>query len=163
MAPTAYTRSMPAQFWPELAMAPHKMPRAARSTSASSSTTAASLPPSSSPAGINRAAAAAATLRPVRTLPVKTTASTPASMSAAPTSPPPCTMTTRSGPSASCAAASINAAQRGVNSDGFMTTPLPASSAGNSVRSGMATGKFHGVIRPMTPRGTRSITARLPG
>ena len=41
----------------------------------------------------------------------------------------------------------------GASSDGFSTTPLPASRAGKIFHDGMATGKFQGVIIPTTPTG----------
>ena len=44
-------------------------------------------------------------------------------------------------------------AHHGASSDGFSTTPLPASRAGKIFHDGMATGKFHGVIIPTTPTG----------
>ena len=42
-----------------------------------------------------------------------------------------------------------------------MTTPLPASSAGKIFHDGMATGKFHGVMRPTTPTGWRVVQQSL--
>jgi hypothetical protein len=42
-----------------------------------------------------------------------------------------------------------------VSSAGLSTIALPATSAGNSFQLGIATGKFHGVIRPTTPIGSR--------
>src|SRR5215471_6241904 len=42
-----------------------------------------------------------------------------------------------------------------------MTTPFPASRAGNTFQAGMATGKFHGVIRPTTPTGWRVVQHSL--
>ena len=36
---------------------------------------------------------------------------------------------------------------------------LPYTSAGESFQSGIATGKFQGVIRPATPRGRRLVTS----
>ena len=38
---------------------------------------------------------------------------------------------------------------------GFSTTVLPYASAGAAFHSGIANGKFHGVISPATPRGRR--------
>ena len=51
--------------------------------------------------------------------------------------------------------------QRGASSEGLMTTPLPARRAGNTFHAGMATGKFHGVMRPTTPMGWRDVHASL--
>jgi hypothetical protein len=42
-----------------------------------------------------------------------------------------------------------------------MTQVLPATSAGKSFQLGMAMGKFHGVIRPTTPSGMRTLMANL--
>ena len=47
----------------------------------------------------------------------------------------------------------------GASSDGFITTPLPASSAGKIFQLGMAIGKFQGVIIPTTPTGIRVVHA----
>ena len=49
----------------------------------------------------------------------------------------------------------------GASSEGFRTTPLPASRAGKIFHDGMATGKFHGVIIPTTPTGWRVVQASL--
>ena len=49
----------------------------------------------------------------------------------------------------------------GASSDGFITTPLPASSAGKIFQLGMAIGKFQGVIIPTTPTGIRVVHASL--
>ena len=45
---------------------------------------------------------------------------------------------------------------------GLKTTPLPAASAGPSLREGMFSGKFHGVIAATTPTGARRVITRLP-
>src|SRR6516164_5665112 len=44
-----------------------------------------------------------------------------------------------------------------VNSAGFHTTVLPQTSAGAIFQTGIATGKFQGVIRPTTPSGCRMV------
>ena len=44
-----------------------------------------------------------------------------------------------------------------------MTQVLPATSAGKSFQLGMAMGKFHGVMRPTTPTGMRTLMANLSG
>ena len=41
-----------------------------------------------------------------------------------------------------------------VNSDGLMTTVLPAASAGASFHDSSSSGEFHGVIMPTTPSGS---------
>ena len=47
--------------------------------------------------------------------------------------------------------------------DGFRTTALPKASAGAAFHSGMATGKFQGVMSPATPRGRRRASSRAAG
>ena len=49
----------------------------------------------------------------------------------------------------------------GVSSAGFSTTVLPQTSAGASFHDGIAIGKFHGVIAPTTPTGTRTDMLNL--
>ena len=44
----------------------------------------------------------------------------------------------------------------GVSVAGLKTTVLPATSAGAIFQDGIAIGKFHGVITPMTPIGIRT-------
>ncbi len=44
-----------------------------------------------------------------------------------------------------------------------MTTVLPYASAGAIFHAGIAIGKFHGVMRPMTPSGSRVISTSTPG
>ena len=160
---STYTRSTDAQFWPAFIMAPQTMPLAARSRLASASTIAASLPPSSREHGMSFSAHACATLRPVATLPVKTTRSTSASHSAAPASPPPCTRPTTPSGTRPFSSSTTRSPDFGVTSLGLKTTALPASSAGTIVRSGSANGKFHGMMTATTPRGSRSIVPSLPG
>ena len=107
--------------------------------------------------------AAAATLRPVGTDPVNDTAPTPAcTASAAAGSGPPCTTCTRSaGMPASTHASTKATPHAGASSDGFITTPFPASSAGKIFQLGIAIGKFQGVIIPTTPTGIRVVHAIL--
>ena len=49
----------------------------------------------------------------------------------------------------------------GVSDAGLMTTVLPQISAAMPFHAGMAIGKFHGVIRPATPRGMRTAMLNL--
>ena len=44
----------------------------------------------------------------------------------------------------------------GVSGEGLSTTALPSASAGATTRMPRMSGKFHGVIAPTTPTGTRS-------
>ena len=46
---------------------------------------------------------------------------------------------------------------------GLKTTVLPATSAGAIFHDGIAIGKFHGVITPMTPIGIRTLIWNLSG
>ena len=48
-----------------------------------------------------------------------------------------------------------------MSSAGFKTTVFPQMSAGMSFQDGIATGKFHGVIAPTTPIGTRMLMFHL--
>ena len=43
------------------------------------------------------------------------------------------------------------------------TTQLPNASAGAIFHAGIAIGKFHGVIMPTTPTGSRVISTSMPG
>ena len=45
---------------------------------------------------------------------------------------------------------------------GVQTTVLPEASAGAISSAGMVYGQFHGVMTPMTPRGRRRSSTRLP-
>ena len=51
--------------------------------------------------------------------------------------------------------------ESGVSVAGLMTQVLPETSAGKSFQLGMAMGKFHGVMRPTTPTGMRTLMANL--
>ena len=44
-----------------------------------------------------------------------------------------------------------------------MTTVFPQTRAGIIFQVGMAMGKFHGVMRPQTPRGSRTVIPNLLG
>jgi hypothetical protein len=58
---------------------------------------------------------------------------------------------------ASAAALAISRVSAGACDAGLITTAFPAMSAGASFQAGIATGKFQGVIRPTTPRGSRVV------
>lgn len=51
----------------------------------------------------------------------------------------------------------------GVSLGGLMTTEQPAASAGAILRVIMAAGKFHGVIIPQTPMGSRIVMTVVLG
>ena len=53
--------------------------------------------------------------------------------------------------------------ESGVSSAGLMTTVFPQISAGMIFHDGIAIGKFHGVIIPTTPSGSRTDIANLLG
>ncbi len=48
------------------------------------------------------------------------------------------------------------------DSAGLSTTVLPNASAGAAFHSGIATGKFHGVMSATTPSGRRSVNCNEP-
>ena len=50
----------------------------------------------------------------------------------------------------------------GVSSAGLRTTVLPAASAGASFHDAIASGKFHGVMSPTTPSGSRTVKPSPP-
>src|SRR5262249_24105819 len=92
--------------------------------------------------------------RPTPVEPVKETTSA-SSTTAWPASPPP--VTTLKTPSGRCLPriSSSSSAQATASLDGLSTTLLPYASAGAAFHNGIANGKFHGVMRPATPRGRR--------
>ena len=49
---------------------------------------------------------------------------------------------------------------RGASYPSLRTSVLPYISAGASFHTGIAIGKFHGVMRPTTPSGRRSVNSR---
>src|ERR1700693_2088318 len=65
-------------------------------------------------------------------------------------------LTTPSGNPASCNSSPSRSAESGVCSAGFSTTVHPAASAGPSFHAAMSSGKFHGMICPTTPTGSRT-------
>ena len=60
-------------------------------------------------------------------------------------------------------ACSLTSAESGVASAGFATTVHPAASAAPILRVSIAYGKFHGVISPAGPTGSRITTMRWAG
>ena len=95
---------------------------------------------------------ASAIRRPVATLPVKKTFAGPASMIAAPSSPPPCRICTRPfGKPARSISSPTSAPVAGVSSEGFSSTAFPATRAGINSVIGIAKGKFQGEIIATTP------------
>ena len=113
-------------------------------------------PPSSSVKGINAATAPSAILRPVAVDPVKAIlAIRPDRTSASPASAPvPLTMFSTPAGSRSPISSISTMIAAGVCSAGFITTQLPAASAGASFQAAIRIEKFHGMIWPTTPSGS---------
>ena len=128
--------------------------------SASSNTMLGLLPPSSSETFLRFPAAACTISFPTSVEPVKAILSTSlCAASAAPAvSPKPVTtFTTPSGRPASAMSSARRSAVSGVCSAGLRTTQLPVASAGPSFQAAISSGKFHGMIWPHTPTGSRSV------
>ena len=119
------------------------------------------LPPSSRVSFFRLLAPAACTISlPTSVDPVNATLSTSICMArAAPAvSPKPdTTLTTPSGTPASAMSSASRSAVSGVCSAGLSTTVQPAASAGPSFHAAISSGKFHGMICPTTPTGSRSV------
>ena len=77
--------------------------------------------------------------------------------------PPVTTLNTPAGRPASSKASASMITDSGVSEAGLMTTVFPQISAAMLFHAGMAIGKFHGVIRPATPRGMRTAMLNLLG
>ncbi len=75
---------------------------------------------------------------------------------------PDTTFTTPAGMPASSAIRSNSSAVSGVSSAGFSTSVLPAASAGAIFQAAIVSGKFHGVISPTTPSGSRKVMSTPP-
>ena len=128
--------------------------------SASANTTFGDLPPSSSVTFFRLPVAAPMMRLPTAVEPVKAILST--SGCAARASPaigpgPGTTLTTPSGKPASMTSSPRRSAVSGVCSAGLNTTVLPPARAGPSFQAAMSSGKFHGMICPTTPNGSRSV------
>ncbi len=119
----------------------------------------ADLPPSSSVTRFSARPALAPISRPTAVEPVNASLSTPGwSTSAAPVAPSPVTtLTTPDGKPASSASSPSRSAVSGVCSAGLRTVVQPAASAGPSFQAAISSGKFHGMIWPQTPTGSRRV------
>ena len=118
------------------------------------------LPPSSRVTRLNVPAAFFMMIRPTSVDPVNATLSTPGCLTRASpaVSPKPGTMLmTPAGKPASMANSPMRRQLRGVCSAGFMTMVQPAASAGPHFHETMSIGKFHGMICPTTPTGSRRV------
>ena len=65
-------------------------------------------------------------------------------------------LTTPAGTPASVSSSVKRCPSAGVSVAGLKTTVFPATSAGAIFQDGIAIGKFHGVMTPMTPIGMRT-------
>src|SRR5947209_17044943 len=130
------------------------------SASASSKTTTGDLPPSSTDERLSVGAPAAMIVCPVVVSPVKQMRLTPGwEDSGAPAvSPNPCTtLNTPVGTPASSSTEASRVVVNGDHSAGLSTTVLPAASAGAIRHVDSMSGAFHGMIRPATPTGLRTV------
>ena len=94
--------------------------------------------------------------RPTGVEPVNAILSTCAATSASPVRPSPVTMlSTPGGRPASRDSSANSSAVSEVYSAGFSTTVLPIASAGATFQASIKSGKFHGMIAPQTPSGSR--------
>ena len=153
------------QSWPELPNTALGAAAAAFSRSASAKTTLADLPPSSSVTRLIVSAARAAIRRPTDVEPVNATLATSgcSTMRSPTTRPlPTTTLKTPSGTPAATTIFSSSTAVSGVSSAGLSTIVLPAASAGPTFHEAIASGKFQGVIRPITPSGSRNVKSTPP-
>ncbi len=108
----------------------------------------------------------AAMARPVPTDPVKLIAVTSGWLTITSPTTEPRPMTRLNTPAGNPARARISAiahAHPGTRSAGLHTTVLPYASAGAIFHAGIAIGKFHGVMSPMTPSGSRVTSTSTPG
>ena len=160
------TRLVAVHFCPVDSMAPAMVTSTALSRSASLRTTTGFLPPISSWNLIPRSAHCAASFEPTALEPVKLMAlMCGLSARVGPICEPrPTTRFKTPGgrPALSSTSARCQAVS-GVSSAGLKTTVLPKARAGATFQVGMATGKFHGVMRATGPSGTRSAKRKVLG
>ena len=152
------------QRCPDDPNAPQSAPSTASGTSASSRTTIAFFPPSSRPSRFNVFPQYSAICRPAVVEPVKEMPATRGSLtSGSPASAalPVTKFSTPPGRPASSRISTSLVAMIGVSDAGLNTTVFPAISAGKIFQVGMARGKFQGVMQPMTPSGSRRVSAAL--
>jgi len=148
------------QVWPWLKKIALAAPGIAFDRSASFRMMFGDLPPSSRVSFFRSLAAALTISLPTSVEPVKATLSTPGWLaSGAPVvSPKPVTtFSTPFGRPASWISSARRSAVSGVSSAGFSTTVQPQASAGASFHAAIRIGKFHGMIWPTTPIGSRLV------
>ena len=118
------------------------------------------MPPSSNEVFFSIGPVIPAMRQPTALLPVKLIALVPGCCTMASPTVGPRPLTTFSTPSGkpiSAASAASMVAVRGVTSEGFATTVLPAASAGAIFQVNRYSGRFHGLMQPTTPSGGRSV------
>src|SRR5690606_9830049 len=145
---------------PALKQIPACSPRTAATRSASGNTTLGDLPPSSSDTRFSEAAASRMIVLPTAVDPVNAILSTPGCRTSAAPAVSPNPGTTFSTPGGKPTSAARNASSRavsGVCSAGFSTMVFPHASAGATFHAAMSSGKFHGMMAPTTPTGSRSV------
>ena len=148
------------QHWPWLKKMALAAPATAASGSASAKTTFGLLPPNSRVTFFRLPVAACTISFPTSVEPVKAILSTSswAANGAPAVSPNPVTtLTTPSGTPASAISRASKRADNGVCSAGLSTTQLPVARAGPSFQAAIRRGKFHGMIWPTTPMGSRRV------
>ena len=135
-------------------------PLAATLGSTSSSTITGDLPPSSSETRAMLSMAALPISLPTAVEPVKAILSTPGCAASAAPAVGPVPVITFSAPlgnPASSAHSARRSAVSGVSSAGFNTMLQPVASAGPTFHTVIISGKFHGMMAPTTPTGSRRV------
>ena len=153
----------PAQHtWPWLNQIASTTPSTTLSRSASGKTMNGDFPPSSSESFLPLPAVAARMSRPTSVDPVNAILSTSGwATSASPARPSPVMMlTTPAGSPISSQSSAKRSAVSEVNSAGLSTTVFPMAIAGAIFHASISSGKFHGMIWPITPTGTRPGSSR---
>ena len=119
-------------------------------------------PPSSSDSFLPLPAVAVRMRRPTSVEPVNAILSTSGwATRASPVRPSPVTMfTTPGGRPSSWHSSAKRSAVSDVNSAGLSTTVFPIANAGAIFQASMRRGKFHGMICPITPTGSRPGSSR---
>jgi hypothetical protein len=132
-------------------------PPATSSGSASANAMRAFLPPSSSITGLSVSEAAFMTARPVGTLPMSAIMATPGwDERAEPASRPPGTTLNTPGGSTPSISSASRSEESGACSGGFMMTVLPVASGAADLPAQNMKGWLNGMMRPTTPRGSRT-------
>jgi hypothetical protein len=151
------------QTWPWLNQIASTTPSTTLSRSASGKTMKGDLPPSSRESFLPLPAVAVRISRPTSVEPVKAILSTSGWVtSASPVRPSPVMMfTTPPGSPISWHSSAKHSAVSEVNSAGLSTTVFPIARAGAIFQASIRSGKFHGMICPITPTGSRPGSSRL--